>query len=106
MTILNCYLISVCWVLVLDQFRFMDEITSMLSRWMTNGMIDRPFDLKPFTCSLCMSWWTNLIYIIAGGCLSIPMLFGILVISWLTPITNDMLTLVKTLILKILNKIM
>lgn len=105
MTILNCYLISVCWVIILDQFHFMDEITSLLSRWMTNGMIDRPFDLKPFSCSLCMSWWTNLIYIIAAGCFSVQMLFTILFISWLTPITNDILTLVKTLILKILNKI-
>lgn len=106
MLILNCFLISVCWVLVLDQFRFMDEITSMFSKILTNGHIDKPIELKPFTCSLCMSWWTNLIYIIVAGGFNVPMLFVILLISWTTPITNDILTLVKTLILKILNKIM
>jgi hypothetical protein len=53
-----------------------------------------------------MSWWTNLIYIIAVGEFSVPMLFGILLISWTTPITNDILTMIKTMIIKILNKIM
>ncbi len=106
MTILNCFLISVCWVLILDQFHFMDEITVLLSKWLSNGRIEKPLQLKPFTCSLCMSWWTNLIYIIAVGEFSVPMLFGILLISWTTPITNDILTMIKTMIIKILNKIM
>lgn len=106
MIILNCFLISVCWVLVLDQFHFMDEVTSLISRWMTNGHIVKPFDLKPFTCSLCMSWWCNLIYIIVTGHFTIPMVFVILLISWVTPITNDIMTLVKTMIIKLLNKIM
>jgi hypothetical protein len=106
MTIINCFLISVCWVLILDQFRFMDEITVYISRWLSNGHIRKPLELKPFSCSLCMSWWTNLIYIIIAGEFSVAMVFGILLISWTTTITNDVLTLVKTLILKILNKIM
>lgn len=106
MTILNCFLISCMWVLVLDQFHFMDEITSGVARWLSNGFIDRPMQLKPFTCSLCMSWWTNLIYIIVTGHFTIPVLFCILVISWLTPIVNDIFTLVRMTIAKILNKLM
>lgn len=106
MITLNCFIVSVCVVLIIDQFKFVDEITSIFSKMLSNGHIQKPLNIKPLSCSLCMSFWINLIYILVVGAFSIKMIFLILIISWATPITNDLLTLVKTLILKILNKIM
>ena len=102
---IDCLLVTLCFVLIIDQFHFTDEITSIISGWMTNGNIRKPISFKPFTCSLCMSWWTNLLYIIVTHRISIVMIAYILVLSWLTPIFNDIMTLIKQLIIRILNKI-
>lgn len=93
-------------VLVIDQFHFVDEITTIISGWMTNGNIKKPIQIKPFSCSLCMSWWINLIYIICMGMFSIPMVVYILFLSWMTPVVNDIFTLIKEIMMKILNKML
>ena len=102
---INCLFITIIWVLILDQLHFWDDITSVISGWMTNGKIKKPIQLKPFNCSVCMSWWTNLAYIIVTNQFSILMILYILVLSWTTPIISSILTLVKNLFLKFINTI-
>ena len=100
---INCLLITIFFVIVIDQLHFWDDITSVISGWMTNGKIKKPIPLKPFSCSVCMSWWTNLIYIIAIGHCNIPMILYIVVLSWGTPIINSILSFVINAVLKIIN---
>ena len=102
---INCFLITIFFVIVIDQLHFVDDITSVISGWMTNGKIKKPIQLKPFTCSTCMSWWTNLAYIIITNQFSILMVLYILTLSWGTPIISSILTLVKNLFLKTINTI-
>lgn len=102
---IDTLIITVCYVIVIDQVRFTDEITTIISRLLTSGRIVRPFQLKPFTCSLCMSFWTNLIYIYCTDELSVFMLLYILALSWLTPVINTVLTFVRMGMLKIFEKI-
>lgn len=102
---INCLFITIIWVVVLDQLHFWDDITSVISGWMTNGKIKKPIQLKPFSCSVCMSWWTNLAYIIITNQFSILMILYILTLSWTTPIISSILTLVKNLFLKFINTI-
>ena len=102
---INCFLITIFFVIVIDQLHFVDDITSVISGWMTNGKIKKPIQLKPFTCSTCMSWWTNLAYIIVTNQFSILMILYILILSWTTPIISSILTLVKNLFLKFINTI-
>lgn len=102
---INCLFITIIWVVVLDQLHFWDDITSVISGWMTNGKIKKPIPLKPFSCSVCMSWWTNLAYIIITNQFSILMILYILTLSWTTPIISSILTLVKNLFLKFINTI-
>lgn len=102
---INCLFITIIWVVILDQLHFWDDITSVISGWMTNGKIKKPIPLKPFSCSTCMSWWTNLAYIIITNQFSILMVLYILVLSWGTPIISSILTLVKNLFLKFINTI-
>ena len=102
---INCLFITIIWVVVLDQLHFWDDITSVISGWLTNGKIKKPIQLKPFSCSVCMSWWTNLAYIIVTNQFSILMILYILVLSWTTPIISSILTLVKNLFLKFINTI-
>ena len=102
---INCLFITIIWVLILDQLHFWDDITSVISGWLTNGKIKKPIQLKPFNCSVCMSFWTNLAYIIVTNQFSILMILYILVLSWTTPIISSILTLVKNLFLKFINTI-
>ena len=102
---INCLLITIFFVIVIDQLHFVDDITSVISGWMTNGKIKKPIQLKPFSCSTCMSWWTNLVYIIITNQFSILMVLYILTLSWTTPIISSILSLVKNLFLKFINTI-
>ena len=102
---INCLFITIIWVIILDQLHFWDDITSVISGWMTNGKIKKPITLKPFNCSVCMSWWTNLAYIIVTNQFSILMILYILILSWTTPIISSILSLVKNLFLKMINTI-
>ena len=100
---INCLFITIIWVLILDQLHFWDDITSVISGWMTNGKIKKPIPLKPFSCSTCMSFWTNLAYIIVTNQFSILMILYILVLSWGTPIINSILSFVINAVLKLIN---
>ena len=97
---LNILYISIIWVLILDQFHFWDEITSIFSGMITNGLIKKPIQLKPFSCSLCMSWWTSLLYVLIIGKISILTVLFILLVSFTTPIINQLLTLIKMTFIK------
>ena len=100
---INCLFITIIWVLILDQLHFWDDITSVISGWMTNGKIKKPIQLKPFNCSVCMSFWTNLAYIIVTNQFSILMILYIVVLSWSTPIINSILSFVINAVLKLIN---
>ena len=100
---INCLFITIIWIIILDQLHFWDDITSVISGWMTNGKIKKPIPLKPFSCSTCMSFWTNLAYIIITNQFSILMVLYILVLSWGTPIINSILSFVINAVLKLIN---
>lgn len=100
---INCLLIQILFIIVIDQLHFTDEITSIVSGLMTGGKIRRPFGFKPFTCSTCMGWWTNLVWIISTGCFSVPMVIYILMLSWLAPVFDGVLTLIRNILVKGLN---
>lgn len=100
---INCLFITIIWVLILDQLHFWDDITSVISGWMTNGKIKKPITLKPFSCSTCMGFWTNLAYIIVTNQFSILMVLYILTLSWSTPIINSILSFVINAVMKIIS---
>ena len=102
---INCLFITIIWVVVLDQLHFWDDFSTMISGWLSGGKIKKPLDWKPFNCSVCMSFWTNLAYIIVTNQFSILMVLYILTLSWGTPIISSILTLVKNLFLKFINTI-
>lgn len=106
MTYLNIFLIAVCWVFVLDISGFWVEFSTWLSRFLLpKGMKPAPFELKPFSCSLCMTFWTSLVYVICIGEWSVLMMAYICLMAWLTPIIKDGLITLSNLINKLINRI-
>ena len=84
MIYLNILLIAVIVTYCLDVSGFKDEITIKISSWLTKGVVNKPFELKPFSCSLCMTFWTSLVYVLCIGAFSLPMLAWICLCSYLT----------------------
>lgn len=60
--------IQVIVVALVDCSGFMDWAKGKLARWLG---IRGEISLKPFDCSLCMTHWTGLVWLIASGNISL-----------------------------------
>ena len=100
---IDCLLITIIFVIITDQLHFWEEFTSSVKSLLTRGKFRNPIQIKPFNCSTCMSFWSNLIYILIMGKFSIFMIVYILLLSWSAPLINSIFTLLKNLFLKLIN---
>ena len=60
------------------------------------------WSLKPFDCSLCMTFWIGLIYLIITGSFTIPFIGYVCLLSFLTPIIQEMLLTIKDLLIRLI----
>lgn len=103
---INTIYITLIVVIILDQTDAMDGIKRLLSRFLTNGKVNTSdYSLKPLDCPLCLSWWLNLIYIIAVGKFSLANTVIILLLAISTPIINDIIILAMTAIQRLISLI-
>lgn len=104
MVILNLFIISIIWVLILDLSGFALTIDKLFYKIFYPK---RPFRddarFKPFDCSLCMTWWSCLIYLIVVNALTLPNIAFSLLFAWLTTIEKDIFIFTKDLITKLLD---
>lgn len=107
MHLINLLLISCLVVFVIDLSGFVDEIVSRLYKKYV-GVGDYHLilpKLKPFSCSLCSTFWAGLIYLLITHSFTIPYIAYVCLLAFLTPITGDLLTLIKDTLTKIINKL-
>lgn len=103
---LEVFLIAVIVVLIVDISGFIDSLKSGLRYISTKGKMSSPdYSLKPLDCSLCCTFWTGLIYVIAIGEFSIWMLVWILLMSTFTPVIKDMILFIRDLMIKIISRL-
>lgn len=104
MVILNLFIISVIWVLILDLSGFALTIDKTFYKIFYPK---RPYredaHFKPFDCSLCMTWWSCFIYLILIHSLTLPYIAFSLLFAWLTTTEKDILIFIKDLITKLLD---
>lgn len=106
MIILNLFLISVIWVLILDCSGFMTHFKAFLGRILKiSPQIAQNISLKPIDCSFCMTWWSGLIYLFVINKISFLTITLVLLCSFFTTSTKDFLYLVQDLITWAINKI-
>lgn len=101
----NIFIITLIIVFVLDLTDFWQNVSKGLSWIITKGKVVKSFELKPFSCSLCLPIYVNLIYVLIAGAFSIPMMGYILLMSYLTPIFADGMRLTRDFIVKLLEEI-
>ena len=99
MILLNLFIISVIWVLILDLCGFARTIDKTLYKIFYPK---RPFredaHFKPWDCSLCLTFWSSLIYLIAIHSLTLPNIAFSLLFAWLTTTEKDIFIMVTKLI--------
>ena len=97
--ILNILLIAIITVIVIDLSGFIQSLEYGLSKWLRIPNVHIP---RPFSCSLCSTFWLSIIYIIIIGKLTILNVAMILLISYMTPIIKDILIFLKDMISQII----
>ena len=93
MTYLNLFLISLIWVIILDLSGFMDEFKTLIAKFIHIPV--KNIQIKPFECSLCMTWWSGLIYLLIIHEVSFLTISAALFFAFLTTTTKDALYLIQ-----------
>lgn len=104
--IINLILIQLIIVYIIDLSGVIESIKLFISKHLTkNKIVTTNFSIKPFDCSLCSTWWIGLIYLLICHSFTIPYIALVALLSFLTPISNSILLLMKDLIGFEINKI-
>ena len=104
MVILNLFIISVIWVLILDLSGFALTIDKLFYKIFYPK---RPFredaHFKPWDCSLCLTFWSSLIYLIVIHSLSLQNIAIALIFAWLTTTEKDIFIMIKDMVTKLID---
>lgn len=100
--ILELFLISTLMVMIIDISPLIKDMEEFLERYLRVNKARVP---KPFSCSLCMTFWSGLAYIILKGeptllNVTLTMLFAVL-----TPATGDLIYALRDLAIRIIRKL-
>jgi hypothetical protein len=100
---LNILLIAVVTVCIVDISGFTDSWKSAFKRLVTRGRMSDPYySLKPFDCSLCMTFWSGLVYLWVTHSFTLWMVTFLLLISVMTPVIKDFIILIRETLIKII----
>lgn len=101
MDYLNITLLAVVVVFVVDISGIVETLKEGIGK-LLNIKVGR---LRPFDCSLCMVWWSCLIYALCVGAFSIPMIAYISLLALLSLRIADTLRLISDIIGAIVERI-
>lgn len=102
---IDIVLMAACWVFLLDISGAWYEVTSGITRLITRGISSKPWTLKPFSCSLCMTFWSSLAYLLITRQLGIVTFSYACLAAMATPRIKDILITIDILIARVISKI-
>lgn len=83
MTLANLILIGFIVVFIIDYSGFIEEADKILTKVLKSKIaLHIP---KPFSCSLCSTFWLGLIYLLCVGQFNLLNIAGVIVVSAFTP---------------------
>ena len=99
-------LLTVMMVIIIDLTDFVDTIKQAIWKWVFKDKRQyKEFRLKPFDCSLCMSFWVGLLYLLIWETWTLPLMVYQLFLSYLTPVIKDVLLLVQTILQRMIDAV-
>lgn len=86
MVVLSLISIAVLSVFVIDKSGILNSINRYIFRklYKNKRFEYQNFIPKPFSCSLCMTWWLSIIFLLISGNMTIPFLGLTGILSYLT----------------------
>lgn len=103
--ILQLLIIQIIIVNLVDLSGFVDTVKHWLYGWLWKGRPYRDFEFKPWSCDYCMTHHIGLIYLLITGQLTLLTYMLLLILSYIAPITRDILILIKDTLIKIIDLI-
>lgn len=104
MNMIDLLFISVIIVFIIDLSGIMPNIKGMISLLLTNGKIRKTdYSIKPFDCSLCMTFWIGLIYTLIFNP-TISYLCFVCLLSFFTEVIKNILYFMKDVINELITK--
>ncbi len=98
--IFDVFLLSVILVFIVDISGVVGELEKGMAKWLNVKAVPIP---KPFSCSLCLSFWGGLIYLLCTSRFTLSGICIVSIISMLTPVTNNLLLLLRDCLNKVLD---
>lgn len=100
--LIDVLLIALMTVFVIDISGFIDSVEKTLNRWLGTKTVHIP---KPFSCSLCSTFWAGLLYLLITNNFTIIYMAYVCLMALLTPVYNNVLLMVRDAMIWIINNI-
>ena len=105
-TLLNLIFIQLIVVFIIDLSGFVDTMKSKISSLLTRGRIKSlDYRIRPFDCSLCMTFWSGLIYLFIVDRFTLSLIAFVCLLSITTTLTKDTFYTLYDLFIRLLKKI-
>lgn len=96
-------ILQIIIVFIIDLSGFINNLKSFISKQLTGHNFK--VSLKPFDCSLCMTFWVCIIFTLVNSEFTLVNLLITSLLSYFTPITNSILLIIKDLIVYTIKKL-
>lgn len=101
---LELLFIALIVVFVIDLSGFVPEISKIIWGWIYPKVKYVDWIIpKPFSCSLCSTFWLGIIFLIITHSFSLGMLAYVALLAFLTPAMKELLILVKDSLISFFN---
>ena len=100
---IDLILVALVTIYIVDISGFTESWRDALARWLHISSL-RP--IKPFDCSLCMTWWVCIIYSVCTGDISLRTIAFSALLSHLSNTISQAMILIREWILWTINKLM
>lgn len=106
MILIDLFLIALIVVFIVDISGAIDSLKSGIKWIITKGkMNNSDYQLKPFDCSLCTTFWVCLIYLIVMGEFTLPHIAFTCLLAAFTGLIKSAILVVEDVITKIIQVI-
>lgn len=98
-TLITLLMIQVIVVCLVDLSGIVTTIKKGLSLLLTKGKVGKSdYQLKPLDCSLCMTFWSGIVYLLCSNCFSIQNIMIVCLLAVSANITKSLFLLLIDLI--------
>jgi len=98
-------LISIITVFVIDLSGAVEHLVKPIVKHILRISREKDIDLPLIGCSLCVTFWSGLVYLIASGSFGLPGIALVSIVSFLTPAIADAMRLFKDIITKLIDSV-